>query len=148
MTNKRHRLLTYNYLRVSSSGFFLKAVAIDLAGTWNHSKPGSQVFLICFSAHFLLPFLIFIIVLSTWYPPHTPPAMKSSQWRSILLLWFWNNTERSGKVENEHRWQVEKDRGWEARKARRKAWPGAMESCNRCYVSSRRIKSMWAFIWN
>lgn len=39
MTNKllqsteRHRLLTYNILRVSSSGFFLKAVAVDLAGT-------------------------------------------------------------------------------------------------------------------
>lgn len=84
MTNKllqsteRHRLLTYNYLRVSSSGFFLKAVAIDLAGTWNQSKPGSQVFLICFSAHFLPPFFILIIVLSTRYPPHTPP-----QWNHL-----------------------------------------------------------------
>ncbi len=143
-STERRRLMAYNCVGVFKSGFFLKAVAIDLAGTWNKSKPGSWVSLICVSALFLLLF---------WFhslsPPHdaavtTPSmlAMKSAQWRSISLLWLGNKAESGGKVGNECRWEGDKDR------VKREAWPRAMESCNRCYVSSRRIKRVWAFIWN
>lgn len=32
-STEHHRLMTYNSVRVFKGGFFLKAVAIDLAGT-------------------------------------------------------------------------------------------------------------------